>query len=159
MKPTYNRHQLKSIEFDRGGGAQVVTMLVFYSKELNFKRSHCDQTVVFFSIFGHVVQHWKAAQKQFCQRRLKNWQKLNKPWTIWQRFIKCCQSGEISPNLVTLNEVYNLYCAKIAWEERKQTKQAYNRFLIKSIEFLKIFRHLKYRMSLTGSNRREIDKY
>ena len=57
----------------------------------------------YFSIFGHLHQ-WNWAQKchkfakvgsAFCQIR-------NKPLKICQRHVNCCQSGEISPNLVTL---------------------------------------------------------
>ena len=57
----------------------------------------------YFSIFGH-LQHWKAAQKHnnFARVGSKFWQTINKPSTNWQRFISFCQSGQISPNLVTL---------------------------------------------------------
>ena len=50
------------------------------------------------------IEHWKAAQKHFNFAKVgsKICQTLNIPSTIWQRFIKFCQSGEISPNLVTL---------------------------------------------------------
>ena len=39
--------------------------------------------------------HFAKVGSKFCQT-------LNKPSTIWQRFIKFCRSGEISPILVTL---------------------------------------------------------
>ena len=56
-----------------------------------------------FLIFGHLQQE-KVAQNHNNVAKIgsKFCQTLNNPSTIWQRFIKFCQRGEISPNLVTL---------------------------------------------------------
>ena len=56
-----------------------------------------------FLIFGH-LQHWKVVQKQnnFAKVCPKFCQTLNNPSPTWRRFISFCQSGEISPNLITL---------------------------------------------------------
>ena len=43
---------------------------------------------------------------KICQNSFKCCQTLNKPLTICQRFLKFCQSGKISPNLVTLLPTY-----------------------------------------------------
>ena len=59
----------------------------------------CDQIV--FLIFGHLLS-WKFAQKHSNCAKV-SWKfcpKPNKPYC--QRFLNICQSGGISPNLVTL---------------------------------------------------------
>ena len=57
----------------------------------------------YFWKFGYLQQE-KVAPKHniFAKVGSKFCLTLNKPSTIWQRFIKFCQSGEISQNLVTL---------------------------------------------------------
>ena len=57
----------------------------------------------YFSIFGH-LQREKVDQNIdiFAKVGSKFCQSLNNPLTIWQIFINFCQSGEMSPNLVTL---------------------------------------------------------
>ena len=57
---------------------------------------------LFFNILS--FKTGKVAQKHnnFAKVGSKLGQIINEHSTIWQRFIKFCQSGEISPNLVTL---------------------------------------------------------
>ena len=65
------------------------------------------------SIFGHLQQE-NVAQKHnnFFKESSKFCQTLNKPSTIWQRFKTFCQSGKISPNLVTLSIMLTLARAR-----------------------------------------------
>ena len=60
------------------------------------------------SIFG-CLQQWKMSQehKGFAIVGLKFCQTLNKPLQNWPRLLKYYQSGEISPNLVTLHGIKN----------------------------------------------------
>ena len=57
---------------------------------------------------GYIIFQYLAMLKagpkhnNFAKVGSKIWQTLNKTSTIWQRWIKCCQSGEISPKPVTL---------------------------------------------------------
>ena len=56
----------------------------------------CDQMVkLFFNIWLFATTKTNPVMKQICQIR-------NKPSKNCQRLVKFCQSGEISPNLVTL---------------------------------------------------------
>ena len=62
----------------------------------------------YFKIFGHLKQ-WKFGQSQhFCQNGIIFCQILNSPLKICPRFIKLCQSGKISPNLVTITSGLSL---------------------------------------------------
>ena len=57
----------------------------------------CDQMVkLFFNIWLFATTKTNPVMKQICQIR-------NKPSKNCQRLVKFCQSGEISPNLVTLD--------------------------------------------------------
>ena len=56
-----------------------------------------------FSIFDlHIHENSVNTNHKNCQSRFKCGQILNKPSKICPRLLKLCQSGEISPNLVTL---------------------------------------------------------
>ena len=61
----------------------------------------------YFSIFGH-LQQWKLAKKRRIIAKLGSAfsQKRNKLAKNRQRLVNFCQSGEISPNLVTLALTY-----------------------------------------------------
>ena len=52
--------------------------------------------ILFFNIWPCTTLKSCPKSLQFFQSRLKICQTLNKPSFIWQKFIKCCQSGEIS---------------------------------------------------------------
>ena len=66
------------------------------------------------TIYGY-FQHWKFAQKHTNCTKV-SWKlrpKPNKPSIYYQRFLNICQSGEISPNLVTLPTTKHKFPIKI----------------------------------------------
>ena len=76
----------------------------------------CDQMAkIIYAIFG-LLEQWKFAKNhlKFDKNHLKFikvgtnfWQILNKPFQNSTRLSEFCQSGEISPNLVTLLILWN----------------------------------------------------
>ena len=63
----------------------------------------------YFSVFGHLQQS-KLAQKghKFANVGSAIYKVKYKPSKICQRFVNFCQSGEISPNLVTLDPTHSV---------------------------------------------------
>ena len=65
----------------------------------------CDKMVrLFFSIWLFATMQISPLMSQICQSRLSICQKRNKLSKNCQRLVNFCQSGKISPNLVTLSE-------------------------------------------------------
>ena len=52
-----------------------------------------DDFIIFQYLAMYNIESLSKIITQFLQIRLKNCQTRNKPSTIWQKFIKCCQSG------------------------------------------------------------------
>ena len=71
----------------------------------------------YFSIFGH-WQRWKLPQEchKFAKVGAAFYQIRNKPSKFCQRFLYFCQSGKISPNLITL--LANLMNARTTFDDK-----------------------------------------
>ena len=68
-----------------------------------FEANQCDQVVrLFFNIVSSGTLKICPAMSQFCQNRLSICEIRNKLTKFWQKLVNFRQSGEISPNLVTL---------------------------------------------------------
>ena len=99
------------------------TALASSASAASSAQEQCDQMVrLFFKIWPLATIKISPIMYQIFQSRLKRLCQIqNKLSEICQRIVKFCQSGEISPNLVTLVEslmrepVFIMHCSSTRW--------------------------------------------